>query len=129
MMQRKDEAILKQGLLTLHRGGVSVPGMKKKRIEVTLCHPSTLADVQQLYERLFLDVSAGSGLDRRTIMYLGQLSFAAAKGSLFVCMFILSKCDSCYQMHRFSFSARPMALGAQSLFHWQTCHPPTRMIL
>ena len=84
MTVKKDKAILKQGLLTIHRGGVSVPGMKKKRTEVTLCHPSSLADVQQLSERLFLDVSAGGeGLDQRTIMYLGQLSLAAARGRFF----------------------------------------------
>lgn len=88
-----DKAILKQGLLRLHRGGVSVSGLKKrKRVEVTLCHPSSLADVQLLYERLFLDVSSGGGrdgLDRKTIQYLGELGFAAALGTLF-CAFYRS---------------------------------------
>jgi hypothetical protein len=92
---RNDERgpILKQGILTLRRGLLTL----KKAIQVTLCRPSSLADVQHIFEELFLfdkDIpwAVGQGsvsatdrsLDGRAMAYLGQLGWAAAQRMSFI---------------------------------------------
>lgn len=74
-------AILKQGILSLHRR--TLPALKK-RMQVTLCRPRKLADVQEIYERLFLldaSPSESNGLDSKAIEYLGELSWAASQSA------------------------------------------------
>jgi hypothetical protein len=72
----------------LHKGWINVKrGLIPfaSKYYAALCLPNNVADIQALYEFLFVSVADGSAkMDEKAIPFLGNISFAAVKGIPFL---------------------------------------------
>jgi hypothetical protein len=67
----------------LHKGWISIKkGLLSTKKFVALCAPSTVSDIQELYEFLFLaETDTPVPMDEKAIPWLGSIAFSAVRGS------------------------------------------------
>ena len=68
----------------LHKGWIGVKkGLMLTKRYAALCAPTTIADIQALYEFLFIaESNTPIPLDEKAIPWLGSIAFSAVRGDL-----------------------------------------------